>query len=73
MIPLLKTLTLCLLILGFSGVARIVEAADYTPGKFHNYTHASGAVAKDDYQYSVYVPKDYNPEKSYPLVVYLHG
>jgi dienelactone hydrolase len=73
MIPLLKTLTLCLLILGFPGVARIVEAADYTPGKFHNYTHASGAVAKDDYQYSVYVPKDYNPEKSYPLVVYLHG
>jgi len=73
MIALLKTLMLSLLLLSFPGVARIAEAADYTPGKFHNYTHASGAVAKDDYQYSVYVPKDYNPEKSYPLVVYLHG
>ena len=50
-----------------------VDAADYTPGDFHNYTHASGDVPRDVYQYSVYVPKDYDVEKSYPLVFYLHG
>ena len=70
---LFKKLTLFLLVLSFSGVARMVEAADYTPGKFHNYSHASGSVPKGDYQYSVYVPKDYDPKKSYPTVFYLHG
>ena len=51
----------------------LVKAAKYTPGKFHNYSHAEGNVPKGDYQYSVYVPKDYNPQKSYPLFVWLHG
>jgi len=50
----------------------VADAADYTPGEFHNHTHASG-VPKGDYPYSVYVPKDYDAKKSYPLVFFLHG
>ncbi len=68
-----KPLTLCLLLLGVCTAGRVVDAADYTPGDFHNYAHADGGVPDDVYQYSVYVPKDYDPEKSYPLVFYLHG
>ena len=50
-----------------------VDATDYTPGDFHNYTHAAGTEPEDVYQYSVYVPRDYDPGKSYPLVFFLHG
>jgi hypothetical protein len=63
--------TFSLFVLFSSG--HLSEAADYTPGDYHNYTHASGTVPDDVYQYSVYVPKDYDPKKSYPLVLYLHG
>ena len=59
-----------LLLLAISGFA---QEAKYTPGKFHNYSHADGTVPRGDYQYSVYVPKDYDPKKSYPLVFWLHG
>ena len=48
-------------------------AADYTRGGFHDCTHASGSVPEDAYQYSIYVPKDYDPRTSYPLVFFLHG
>ena len=48
-------------------------AADYTPGAQHNYTHESGDVPKDTYQYSVWVPKDYDSKRAYPVVFYLHG
>ena len=62
-----------LLIFNFITAGITAQAASYTPGKFHNYSHAEGTVPKGDYQYSVYVPKDYNPKKSYPVVFYLHG
>ena len=54
-----------LLLFAFSGFA---QEAKYTLGKFHNYSHADGTVPRGDYQYSVFVPKDYDPKKSYPLV-----
>ena len=57
----------------FIAAGRSTQAASYTPGKFHNYSHAKGTVPKRDYQYSVYVPSDYDPKKSYPLVFWLHG
>lgn len=50
-----------------------VVGDDYTPGDFHYYTHESGDVPKNNYQYSVFVPKDYDAKKSYPVVFYLHG
>ena len=56
---------LILLLVVVSGFA---QAAKYTPGKFHIYSHANGKVPNSDYQYSVYVPEDYSPQKSYPLV-----
>ena len=62
-----------LLIFNFITAGITVQAASYTPGKFHNYSHAEGTVPKGDYQYSIYVPKDYSPKKSYPVVFYLHG
>ena len=68
-----KRTCLYLTILSLFAVTSDVRSADYTPGKFHNYSHAEGTVPKGDYQYSVYVPKDYNPKKSYPVVFYLHG
>ncbi len=62
------------LLMGIGLTANFVDAAtDYTPGKQHNYTHSSGDVPKDVYQYSVWVPKDYQPAKTYPVVFYLHG
>ena len=51
----------------------IVRAADYTPGVQHNYTHESGDVPEDTYQYSVWVPKSYKHDRTYPLVFFLHG
>ena len=62
-----------LLIFNFITAGITAQAASYTPGKFHNYSHAEGTVPKGDYQYSVYVPTDYSPKKSYPVVFYLHG
>ena len=47
-----------------------VAGDDFTAGDFHNYTHDSGDVPKNDYQYSVFVPKDYDGKKSYPVVVF---
>jgi len=57
----------------FTAAGRSTQAASYTPGKFHNYSHSEGTVSKGDYQYSIYVPTDYSPKKSYPVVFYLHG
>lgn len=48
-------------------------ADDYTPGAQHNYTHKSGDVPGDTYQYSVWVPKSYKNDRPYPVVFYLHG
>ena len=62
-----------LLIFNFITADITAQAASYTPGKFHNYSHAEGTVPKGDYQYSIYVPTDYSPKKSYPVVFYLHG
>jgi len=58
---------------GMFTATHLAWAADYTPGGFHDYTHASGDVSDDVYQYSVHVPKDYDPRQSYPLVFFLHG
>lgn len=48
-------------------------ASDYTPGVQHNFTHVGGEVAKNTYQYSLWVPGDYRKDRAYPVVVYLHG
>ena len=54
-------------------VCNVGLASDYSPGAQHNYTHASGAVPRDTYQYSLWVPEDYRKERAYPVVIYLHG
>ncbi len=66
-------LALCLLISSLAFFAGHAGAADYTPGKLHNYSHQDGTVGKNNYQYSIFVPKDYDPKSPYPLVFYLHG
>ena len=53
--------------------ALTAHADDYTPGAQHNYTHKSGSVPTDTYQYSVWVPKDYKADRAYPVVFFLHG
>ena len=68
-----RFLTACLLISSLSFFAGLATAADYTPGKLHNYSHQDGTVEKNNYQYSIFVPKDYDPKSPYPLVFYLHG
>ncbi|MDA7526329.1 alpha/beta hydrolase-fold protein, partial [Verrucomicrobiales bacterium] len=50
-----------------------VWADDYTPGAQHLFTHESGDVPLDTYQYSLWVPKDYKPDHRYPVVFFLHG
>lgn len=49
------------------------RAADYTPGAQHIFTHESGDVPGDTYQYSVWVPKAYQHDRAYPVLFYLHG
>jgi hypothetical protein len=68
-----KKTYLYLIILSLFAATLEVRSADYSLGKFHNFSHAEGTVSKRDYQYSVYVPTDYSPKKSYPVVFYLHG
>ena len=68
-----RFLTACLLISSLAFFAGLATAADYTPGKLHNYSHQDGTVEKNNYQYSIFVPKDYDPKSPYPLVFYLHG
>ena len=68
---LLSTLQLLLLI-GMCATLQ-VRAGNYTPGAQHLYTHESGDVPADTYQYSLWVPKDYKPDHSYPVVFFLHG
>ncbi|MEM7147497.1 MAG: hypothetical protein AAF591_20445, partial [Verrucomicrobiota bacterium] len=67
----LSLLTLLL----FFGIATTpgVQADSYTPGAQHFFTHESGAVPTDTYQYSLWVPKEYVPEHRYPIVFFLHG
>ena len=48
-------------------------AENYIQGDFRNYAHATGEIPEGDYQYSVHVPKNYDPGKSYPVVFHLHG
>jgi poly(3-hydroxybutyrate) depolymerase len=62
-----------LLIFNFVIAGITAQAGYFTLGKFYNYTHAEGTVPKGDYQYSIFVPSDYNPKKSYPVVFCLHG
>jgi dienelactone hydrolase len=62
----------CVVLIIGTNVSTVV-GDDYTAGDFHNYNHDSGDVPKNDYQYSVFVPKDYDGKKSYPVVFYLHG
>ena len=69
-------LTTFLLVFGLSLASShgiVSNASDYTPGAYHSFAHSDGTVPDDVYQYSVYVPKDYDPQKSYPVVFYLHG
>ena len=73
MLHTIRALTGCLLIISLLADAGQAGAADYTPGKLHNYSHEDGTVSKGDYQYSIFVPGDYDPKKPYPLVFYLHG
>ena len=61
-----------LLLLGFVSAAQL-QADDYTPGAQHLFTHESGAVPTDTYQYSLWVPEDYAPKHRYPVVFFLHG
>jgi hypothetical protein len=42
-----------LLIFNFITAGITAQAASYTPGKYHNYSHAEGTVPKGDYQYSM--------------------
>ena len=49
------------------------RAADYTPGVQHNYAYESGNLSEDCNQYSVWVPKSYDHDRPYPMVIYLHG
>ncbi len=51
----------------------ILQSADYTPGVQHNHTHESGEVPENIYPYSVWVPKDYEHDRAYPVVIFLHG
>lgn len=66
-------LVLFLLLIGVVAVVQVADGADYTPGGVHTYSYKAGNVPKDVYQYSIYVPKDYDARKDYPLVFYLHG
>ncbi|MDA0814854.1 MAG: hypothetical protein O3C21_20945, partial [Verrucomicrobia bacterium] len=61
-----------LVLLGICAAAQ-VRAGNYTPGEHHLYTHESGDVPADTYQYALWVPKDYVPDHSYPVVFFLHG
>ena len=69
----IRPLAACLLVTSVFAFAGSARAADYTPGKLHNYSHEDGTVEKTNYQYSIFVPKDYNPKTPSPLVFYLHG
>ena len=66
-------LTFTLVIFSCTACLFSAIAADFTPGVQHNYTHESGNVPRDTYQYSVWVPKDYDAKRAYPVVFYLHG
>ncbi|MFP6764661.1 MAG: hypothetical protein VB858_13630, partial [Planctomycetaceae bacterium] len=73
-IRLLNSVCLLICLVASQSVAGRASAADdYTPGGFHTCSHAAGNVPDDVYQYSVYVPPDYDPDKAWPLVFYLHG
>ena len=63
-----------LLLLGICATAQ-VQAGNYTPGEQHLFTHESGDVPTDTYQYSLWVPKDIQevPDLSWPAVFFLHG
>ena len=69
----IRPLAACLLVISVFAFAGSARAADYTPGKLHNYSHEDGTVEKNNYQYSIFVPKDYDPKTPSPLVFYLHG
>ncbi|MDB4721562.1 hypothetical protein OAF65_07595 [Verrucomicrobiales bacterium] len=44
---------------------------DYTPGEQHNYTLEE--LPEGHYQYSVWVPKNYDKSREYAVLFYLHG
>lgn len=69
--PLRLPFTPLLLLVNCAGA--LVRAAEIKPGTQHLYTHESGDVPADTYQYSLYVPKDYVPHHYYPVVFFLHG
>ena len=45
-----RQLVLYLSLVSMVIAGKAVDAADYTPGDFHNYTHASRNVPEDLYQ-----------------------
>ena len=53
-----RSLGVCLLLSSLFSLAGLATAADYTPGKLHNYSHEDGTVEKNNYQYSIFVPKE---------------
>ena len=61
-------LTTSLFLLGCLSSA---SSKDYIPGK--QFEYKSKDLPKGVYQYSVWVPKNYDPKKEYPVVFYLHG
>ena len=53
------------------GCLSIASSKDYIPGE--QFEYKSKDLPKGVYQYSVWVPKNYDPKKEYPVVFYLHG
>ena len=52
-------------------IHRIQMAKGYAPGK--QFEYKTKDLPKGVYQYSIWVPKNYDPKKEYPVVFYLHG
>ena len=53
------------------GCLSSASSKDYVPGE--QFEYKSKNLPKGVYQYSVWVPKNYDPKKEYPVVFYLHG
>jgi len=63
----LRTLPLCLL--GLLAMATLARADEKTGFLDHVYKDADGKESK----YVVFIPKDYDGKKAYPLILFLHG
>ena len=59
---------LFLIVLGYPSYS---NGKGYAPGK--QFEYKTKDLPKGVYQYSIWVPKNYDPKKEYPVVFYLHG